>query len=72
MFEVTIGGFSSKEAAKSFLSWYEGGGEQSFADYLDCIGESTSGSCINVQRKGNTGRYYDELEDGFYAEVKND
>lgn len=71
-YQVTIGGFETKRQAKAFLSWYEGGGEQSFDDYLDCQDDMSSdeGCYINVQRIGNSGRYYDETDEGFYAEVR--
>ena len=71
MFKITIGGFKTKKQAKEFLDWYEGGGEQQFYEHLDIIGKSADNGCnINVSRKGNNGRYFDDLPDGYYAEVK--
>lgn len=70
-FKVTIDGFKTKEQALAFLSWYEGGGEQTFYEYLDIVGKDQNNGCnINIHRKGNSGYYYDELKDGYYAEVK--
>jgi len=69
-YQVTIGGFLTKKQAKEFLTWYEGGGEQAFYDHLDIIGEDVDEGClIDVGRKGNSGRYYDETDEGYYAEV---
>lgn len=71
MFKVTIDGFKTKEQALEFLNWYEGGGEQQFYDHLYDVDKTPIDGClINVSRKGNSGRYYDELLDGYYAEVK--
>jgi len=69
-FKVTLGGFKTKKQAMEFLKWFEGGGEQQFYDHLDIIGMPTKDGCnVNVSRKGNTSRYYDDLPDGYYAEV---
>jgi len=71
MFEVTFKGFKTKKQAKAFLDWYEGCGEQQFYDHLDICNLSTEDGCnINVQRKGNTGKYYDINETGYVAEVE--
>ncbi len=64
-FKVTIGGFKTKKQAKAFLDWYEGGGEQQFYDHLDILDMSADDGCNIDVRRG-----YDELDDGYYAEVK--
>lgn len=70
-FKVVIEGFKTKEQALEFLHWYEGGAEQQFDDHLDIVGKDRDDGCyIDVTRKGNTGRYYDVLEDGYVAQVK--
>ncbi len=69
-FHVTVNGFKTKAQALEFLKWYEGSGEQQFFDHLEITGKTPSDGCnINVSREGNTGRYYDELSDGYFAEV---
>jgi hypothetical protein len=71
MFKVTLKGFKTKKQAKAFLDWYEGSGEQYFDDYLDIAGLNRDDGCnINVSREGNQGRYYDDLPDGYLAEVE--
>lgn len=76
MFKVTLDGFKTKQQAMLFLDWYCNQGEQTFGDHLDIAvsmnkkGLSEENGCyINVSRKGNKGRYFDELPDGYYAEV---
>jgi len=71
-YKVTIGGFKTKKQAKEFLSWYTNGGEQAFDDHLDCQDDMSSddGCYVDVSRKGNKGRYYDEFDDGYYMEVQ--
>ena len=70
-FKVILEGFKTKKQAKEFLDWYEGGDEQSFYEHLLCIDKSPDDGCnINVSRKGNKGRYFDVLEDGYLAEVE--
>jgi hypothetical protein len=80
-FKVTLTGFKTKEQAKEFLKWYEGGGEQEFYDHLDIVGKNPDDGCtINIHRKGfkritpniseSNGCYYDELVDGYLAEVR--
>ena len=70
-FKVIVDGFKTKKQAKEFLSWYEGGGEQQFYDHLDIVGKSPDDGCnIDVCRKGNTEKYYDEFEYGYVAYVK--
>ena len=40
-------------------------------EHLLCIDKSPDDGCnINVSRKGNKGRYFDVLEDGYLAEVE--
>lgn len=71
MYSVTLAGFRTRKQAKAFLDWYEGMGEQSFDDYLDIAELPSEDGCnVDVSRKGNKGRYYDETFHGYYAEVK--
>lgn len=70
-FKVIIDGFKTKEQAKAFMNWYEGGGEQYFDDHLDIIGLDKNNGCnVDMMRKGNTGKYYDETRYGYRIEVK--
>jgi hypothetical protein len=70
MYKVIVDGFKTKAQAKEFMKWYEGGGEQMFYDHLDIVGKSADDGCnVNMDRKGNTGRYYDETIDGYRVEV---
>lgn len=65
-FSATIAGFVSEEAALTFIKWYEGGGEQSFYDWIDCQAVPGVKALVDMSYVGNTGKYYDETrsEDG--------
>ena len=70
-YSVKLDGFKTKKQALEFLQWYEGGGEQAFYEHLRIMDMKPSDGCnIDVHRKGNKGRYYDDNEDGYVAFVK--
>jgi len=59
-FSATISGFSSAEAALAFIDWYEGSGEQSFAEWIDCQPVPDVNVFVDLSYVGKTGKYYDE------------
>ena len=64
--DVIIKGFKTKEQAKAFLEWYEGGGEQYFSDHLDIMELNYKDGCYIDCHRGP----YEETKDSIIAYVK--
>lgn len=53
--KVIIQGFKTEEQAREFCYWYSGGGEQDFANYLDCQDDLdfSSADCVSIITKND-------------------
>lgn len=50
MYNLVFSGFSTKEQAEEFLSWYGNSGEQDFGEHLDCQDCSESFMPVNYNK----------------------
>lgn len=70
MFSVVLNSFKNIEAAKEFLDWFEGQGEQDIQTWWEC--RQSEGKDIGESPQIDLNVRYKIINDSIHATVKND